>query len=317
LLRSGARARAALCDPTGAGPASEPPPFWAFEVEGLPVRLVSLARRTPGLRLFRPSTDRILIAAGYRHPLHLERCALGLVPDRMVFLEPPPLPSVEVEPPPAFVSLEDLAKLPTGGPGASVGASAATRTRARRAHPPLSLRLTLQPARTDPGRVRGTLIEPGDRGRLVRLLYGLPPRLLGELRAALVGDDLLILSPERIEAIPLGAPLIEPAPFVLIPAGTALSPRLPPERLAEHLGGGDGRYCVVRSVDRPTYVVSQRDLAPLEGWIALQLPQGSSRPGAPPIEPSQAPVPPRVVHDPVGLFPLWGLVDPARARGGG
>lgn len=316
LLRAGVRARAALSEPMSAGPGEEPPAFWTFVVEGLPARLVPLARRTPGLRLYREATEHLLIAAGYRHPLHLERCARDLMRDRLVFLEPPPMSAVEVAPPPPFVSLEDLARFPVSTVSAAPSPKGSGgRARARREPPSLELRFTLRAARTDAGRVRGALIAARDHDHLCRLVYALPPRVLAEHRAAVVGDDLLLLSSERIEAIPLGIPLFEAAPFVLLPAGFELAPRLPPERLAAHLGGGEGRYCLVLAADQPIHVVNQRDLAPLERWILLRMPPGSPRSGPPPLESASTPLPPEVVHDPVGFFPLWGLPRRGPIRG--
>jgi hypothetical protein len=56
--------------------------FLLLRVHDLPRRILTLFAGVPGIELFRPVADNVLVEVGYRHPLHLPSCAASFEKDR-------------------------------------------------------------------------------------------------------------------------------------------------------------------------------------------------------------------------------------------
>src|SRR6185312_195738 len=103
------RASAALCETVGASAFSPGTTFWLFRIERLPPRLHGLLRRTPGIDVYAPVTNHVAVAAGYRHPIHLESSRASFPSDRLHLFSPRGV--VEVAPLPALAAVEDLVRI--------------------------------------------------------------------------------------------------------------------------------------------------------------------------------------------------------------
>ena len=88
LFGAGIEAQVAVCEPPRSTPFSAIPSFWLFRIAELPGRLSGLCTRTPGLDLYLPVLDDVLVAAGYEHPVHLASCRAALRGERLLLLGP-------------------------------------------------------------------------------------------------------------------------------------------------------------------------------------------------------------------------------------
>ncbi|HEU5054932.1 MAG TPA: hypothetical protein VFU21_00345, partial [Kofleriaceae bacterium] len=116
---------------------------------------------------------------------------------------------------------------------------------------------------------------------------------------ALTDRGILVVANQDVDVIPLGAPLAEVAPGLLVP-------RVAPDVLARSLGHGAGVYTVFPPGGHPFQVQDQalvalerRALARVEVQAAEVLDARVEPPGDP-----------AVVNDPVGRFALWGFRPP-------
>src|SRR5665213_1159062 len=116
------RAWAALCETAAASAFSPAATFWLFRIEHPPARLYGLLSRTPGLDLYLPVTEQILVAAGYRHPIHLESCRASLPTDRLHLFSPSGV--TEVSPLPTLAAIEDVVRIRVPALEAAAGRAA-------------------------------------------------------------------------------------------------------------------------------------------------------------------------------------------------
>ncbi|HEY0706662.1 MAG TPA: hypothetical protein VGG33_07695 [Polyangia bacterium] len=315
LFREGVQARAAIVEPKDTGPfGSGHAVTWLFRIPGLPARLGAPCARTPGLRLYVPVLDDVLVEAGWQHPIHLAGARAALTGDRLLLLSAPPVSPLEVWPRPSFVDLADLVGIDLG---AASPAPAAVRAVATVASPPepgknddaLVVPLRLEPLRTGTARVRAALVPWAQAPWVRRVLFALPAVALRSTRVAFVEAGVLVLGAERLEGFPFGQPLEEPQPGLLVPAGMRLRPALSPELLAQRLGIVDGALCVFPDRDAAPFRVPPTAFEPLErkALSRTDLPWASP-PGlrtSPPLA-SDPSAPPEIENRPLGLLPLWG-----------
>ncbi len=296
------RAAAALCETAGASAFSPGSAFWLFRIERLPLRLHGLLRRTPGVELYIPVTTHVAVAAGYRHPIHLESCRASFPGDRLHLFSPRGV--IEVAPLPALAAIEDLVRIvpPTAE-------RAELRAAAPGARADLSVALRLE-AGGGPGRAVAALIPWTQAGWLQRLVYALPPSALRAHRIALLKRGILLRAAETLEGIPFGSLLQLGAPEVLIPMGTHLVPAVSPGILAERLGAVGGAMVLFPSLGAAPLRVLAEAIVPFERRLLAELEPAVANLEA--LGRQEKPVEEPVVieNDPLGPMPLWGLGRP-------
>ncbi len=205
----------------------------------------------PGLRWLLPHSDQLAIELGYQHPLDLTTFA-GLFPaaQRRLFLAEPQgilsLPAAEFVPIERLVQLSEIALQEIAPqeiarpPAAPVSAASATGLGSLPSVTPIvrcPLRLVAEPT---PARVAAASIVPwAQLSRLASLLYALPLGALGSLRAARLGEGLLIVG--DLSYLPIGELHYEAAAQVLVPLGLSLVPRLSPELLRAQIRADSDR----------------------------------------------------------------------------
>lgn len=222
LFSAGVDGQAAICEPPGSGPFSSGRGFWLLRLPELPARLSGLCTRTPGLTVYLPVLDDVLVPVGYEHPVRLGSCRAALRGERMLLLAPPPRPVTEIVPRPSFVAMSNLVRIRAGtsdGPRTTV-APAVTE--------PLEVPLSLSFIAEGPPRPKAVLVPWSQAPWLRRLLFALPASALRSYRVAFVEPGVLLLATERIEGIPFGQLLEELIPGVLVPVGARLRPALSP-----------------------------------------------------------------------------------------
>jgi hypothetical protein len=304
LFGAGVEGEVAICEPARQSAFSAPPIFWLFRIPALPPRLLGLCSRTPGVGMYLPVTEDILVAAGHEHPVHLASCRPALRGDRLLLLPAPPRPVIEVSPRPSFVGLGDLVKVKV--PATEEARLAAS---ARGKADGIEVPLRLEPV-TSAGPAKAALVPWSQAVWLRRLLFALPPVAVRTYEVALLRPGVLVVAPERLEGLPFGQPLEEAAPGVLVPVGTRLRPALSPALLAERLGLSDGALCVFPDLTSSPFRVARRNFEQLErrAFAAPELPwappaRAADRAAADGVaEPA-----PEIHNEPLGLFPLWGL----------
>lgn len=281
----------------------------------LPQRILDLFAEVPGIALFTPVLDNVLVELGFRHPLHLEACKAVFSPDKLYLFAGQASvglrtgDGVDVVTPPRegeALALVDGEKL------VAVGFDLESRADPRPAAPsgpPPSLRVSLRlvPSMQPPRRVCAALLDWSQAEHLRKLVFALPPPVLSGCRVAALQTGLLVVAGtgQGLDTVPLGEPLWEVAPSILVSLGWEILPRIDDALLAERLGAGKGRTVLLLAhAERPLAVdeeafepLGRRLLARLEPDLAAR----SERLGPP-----RAAAAPTVVNDPAGLFPLWG-----------
>ncbi len=296
------RAAAALCETAGASAFSPGGAFWLFRIERLPARLHGLLRRTPGVELYVPVTNHVAVAAGYRHPIHLESCRASFPADRLHLFSPRGV--IEVAPLPALAALEDLVRILPPTPERAELRGAAPGARAD-----LSVALRLE-AGGGPGRAVAALIPWTQAAWLQRLVYALPPSALRAHRVALLKRGILVRAAETLEGMPFGTLLQLGAPEVLIPMGTRLVPAVSPAILAERLGAVGGAMVLFPSLGSAPLRVLAEAIVPFERRLLAELEPAVANLEA--LGRQEQPVEEPVVieNEPLGPMPLWGLGRP-------
>jgi hypothetical protein len=303
LFSAGVEGHAAVCEPARQSPFGTGPAFWLLRLPELPARLTGLCTRTPGLTLYLPVLEEVLVAAGWEHPVRLGSCRAALRGERMLLLGPPPRSVTEIAPRPTFAALADLVKL---RPGAAEG----PRTQSAPSESdPLEVPLRLEPVAESPPRPRAVLVPWARSAWLRRLLFALPGVALRNYRVSFIEAGVLVLASERLEGIPFGQLLEELIPGVLVPVGCRLRPALSAELLGERLGIADGALCVFPALGQPPVRVAREAFETLERralarsdvpWAAPASPHRTS-PGS-----AAAETLPEIENDPLGIMSLWG-----------
>jgi hypothetical protein len=292
-------ASAALCETASASAFSPAATFWLFRVEHPPERLFGLLSRTPGLDLYLPVADNVLVAAGYRHPIHLESCRASFAPNRLYLFSPDGV--TEVAPLPTLAAMEDVIRIrvPTLE-------TALVRQAAPVARPDLAVALRLE-ASGVPGRPVAALVPWAQVAWLQRLFYALPPTALRTYRVALLSRGVLVRASEALEGLPFGTLYELGAPDVLVPVGTRLRPAVSPQILSERLGATGGALVLfpdragtpVRILPDAIGSLDERLLATLEPALAnLESIGAPARTRDEPVE---------IENEPLGPMPLWGI----------
>lgn len=279
----------------------------------LPARILTLLRAVPGVALFRPVADNVVVELGYRHPINLEACKSVFEPARFYLFGGAALGAgggVDVLAPPregSALHLVDGEKLVAVGfdlgPGGEPPAPARTMA-------PEQARVTLRlvPSLRPPRRVTGALLGWEQAEPLRRLVFALPPTVLSGCRVAAVLEGLLVLGAAGLDAIPLGEPLYEVAPSILAPVGWELLPRVDDAILAERVGGVAGRVVIFRRGAAGPLAVEEAAFEPLGRRVIGRL-EVETRPRSPRAGEVRPAREPQVHNDEAGLFPLWGYRD--------
>jgi len=297
----GLRASAALCETAAASAFGAPPSFWLFRVERLPVRMRGLVTRTPGLDVFIPVTDNAAVAAGYRHPIHLESCRGSFPADRLHLFS---LRGVtEVVPLPALAAIEDVVRIrmPTTELQPDRAAPAS--------RPDLSAPLRLEAGGRPAGPTVATLIPWNRLPWLRRVTYALPAPALTSCTVALLERGILVRGGEALQGIPFGTLYELAGPDVLVPVGTQFRPALSPQLLSERLGAIQGTVVLFPGVGEQPLRIVRESLMPLEPQLLARV----TPPAAAVVEPGAQPTLADAVeieNRPLGPMPLWGLERP-------
>ncbi len=272
-----------------------------FRVQELPARILDLFLATPGIDIFRPVSENVAVQVGFAHPIDLASCQSLFEQTRFYLFWGVDDRVDTVAAPLELSSLEHLTRLdvkldqPAVGDTLKIAALDAVGV-------PIELAPSLTPSR----RVVGSLIPLAQAQWLKRLIYFLPQTSLRGHRVALTDRGLLVVASPDVDVIPLGTPLAEIAPGLLVPLGLDLVPRVAPDVLARNLGHGAGLYTVFPPTGT-AFQISDAALVPLERRALAKIDIGTAD-----VMDVRAEVPgePAVINEAVGRFALWGFRAP-------
>jgi hypothetical protein len=305
LHRSGVEAAAALCEPDAPSAFGGPASFWLIRVASPPRRMLQLLSSCPGLRPFVPASDRIVVTAGYEHPVHLEGCGAALAPGRFYLFQPPPDRVLVLPEAPPLVPIADLVRLRL--PAIEEPAPQSLRAGATTA---LQVPLRVASSPSQPARAKATWIPWPQVPWLRRVCYALPASALQGYRAAVLDGGVLVVAPTRLEGFPFGQLLDEPMPGVLLPVGSRLQPAISPDLLRERLGVTEGAFVVFPSYEGRPFRVPASAIDHLERRLLGTIESlgiESVRTRGAWLSSTTDERPPEIEHEPLGLMPLWGL----------
>lgn len=301
LAHAGVRAWAALIEPpaSSSGALAEPR-LWLFRIEQAPARLWGTLAHTPGLTTFAPVTDNVLVASGFRHPVHLDSCRGVFADDRLVLFAPAPQPPRVITPLPKLLPIDDLVRLPASLSQATrplpTPASSST---AIELH--TQLRLVRVPPRSEGP--AASLVPWSQTAWVKRIAAGLPQPALAGYRIAALPQGLLIVG--GLQWFPFGTLLTAAARGVLVPVGFALRPAVSQALLEERLGTSDGSLVVFRTPEEAPFRVAGGDLMPLQTHVLGVTTVARQEPSLN-LVPDDRPATPEIRYEAAFTMPLWG-----------
>lgn len=311
LWRNRVRAEAALVEAAateqGAGSFGQRTAFLLARVHELPERMLALFAAVPGVEVFRPVADNVVVQVGYRHPLRLESCAGSFDKERF-YVFSGTRDAVDV-----LRALPPLA--PAGdliGGGFDLGERRDPVEHSAREPDKLEVQLELVASATARRRVTATLVPWAHADRLRKLVYALPPTMLATYRVAAVAEGLFVVGEQGIDGIPIGDMFQEAAPSIYVPLGMEFYPRVGAEVLTEHIGGTAGRYVVFPRGGRPL-ALEHAAFEPL-GRRALARLEVDARTRDARMPAQRATTPATVVNEELGALPLWGFAVDKKRR---
>jgi hypothetical protein len=200
--------------------------------EGMPRHVAALISRTPGLRVFVPYQDHILVEWGFRHPIALESCGQAFPADESVLFWGPPERVERLHAGEEAVDIRDLVDVTVRGREGVLPPPEAARS-----EPIESLDVELRLARIPRASAATTalLIERERMPWFRKLVYMLPAPILRTYEAAIAGPYIIVINRRGVHGIPFGEPMTESYPQIFLPVGMQLLPRVDYDLLREHL----------------------------------------------------------------------------------
>jgi hypothetical protein len=297
LWRNTIRADATLVEPSEVGSFGRSSRFYLFRVHDLPLRMLRLFSKVPGIVVFRPVGDRCAVEAGFRHPFRLEACGSLFEKGRLYLFSA--RDGVKWVNGPFFIPLAELVDI-----GFQIEERVPVEHRSNAAQT-IQIALRLRPSHRRQ-RLVGTMVSWESAHRFKKLVYLLPPPMLDGLRLFAMKEGLLVIGEQGVEGVPIGEPFQELAPGILVPLGLTIEPRVRAEVLVERLGGVAGRYIVFLR-DGRVLGIEEAHFQPLgKTYLArLELEPPSVDPR---LRQEEKPKEAIVLNENAGLFPLWGFL---------
>ena len=301
LAHAGVRAWAVLLEPPASSSGARVEPrLWLVRIEHAPVRLGGMLAHTPGLTSFVPVTDNVLVAAGFRHPVHLDSCRGIFADDRLVLFAPPPHPARVIMPVPKLLPIDDLVRLP-----ASLTQAMRTLPAPAWSSTQIELHTQLHLVRVPP-RSEGpsaSLVPWSQTAWVKRIAASLPEPALAACHIAALPQGLLIVG--ALHWFPFGTLLTSAARGVLVPVGFALRPAVSQTLLEERLGTADGSLVVFRSPEEAPFRVAAGDIVPLQSHV-LGIPPVARQEASLSLQADEPKATPEIRYQTSFTMPLWG-----------
>jgi|GEM_PF-287297 len=200
--------------------------------EGIPRHMAQLLSSTPGMTVFVPVENHLLVEWGFRHPIALESCGSAFDDTETVLFYGPPnkLERLFVED--EAVDIKDLVDVTLRGPQGVIQPPEERDTTRIEA---LGMELKLARLPGGGGATQALLIPLDRLNWFIKLVYMLPAAVLRAYEAVIAEPYIIVINRRGIHGIPFGAPMTEMAPQIFVPVGMQLLPRVDYDLLREHL----------------------------------------------------------------------------------
>ena len=232
--------------------------------EGMPRHVAMLLSQTPGMRVFVPYQDHLLVEWGYRHPIALESCGNAFPSDETVLFWGPPERVERLIVGEESVDIRDLVDVTVRGKDGVLdppqpAATASIETLA------VELRLARIPRAS--AATTALLIERERLPWFQKLVYMLPAAILRTYEAAIAGNYIIVINRRGVHGIPFGEPMTEAYPQIFLPVGMQLLPRVDYDLLREHLQIRPDQNLYFFPEGKPAFSVGIDALKPLSRAI--------------------------------------------------
>ncbi|MGF1466109.1 MAG: hypothetical protein ACFCGT_08235 [Sandaracinaceae bacterium] len=301
LFRWQVEARAALAEwPVESAFEERGRRLYLFDIAQAPERIVDLMTSLPGVHVYEPLGPTFAVELGFRHPIALDSCQ-SIFSDDALTLFGGDGEVVLVDPAPAFAPVRSLVRNDVR----LEAVEAVHRARGAAGTEELSLELPLRLDSTNAPwrRVVATVVPAEQRAWLARMLYTLPPRVIGTLRLAIAKDRIYLLDPAGIEGVPIGRFYAEVADRIYVPAGMTLVPAVAREVLEDLVSDRQGGH-VFFEPGEPPRVVPAAAFGPVARRVLRDVAAMTVHAEAP--ERHDPPLP-LLEYGPARRFPLWGV----------
>jgi hypothetical protein len=302
LHRNNMPCEVAACDAAPTRPGEEPRRFYLIRCR-LQQRMEQLFRATPGVEVYRMLTDRAAVQVGFRHPLELNSCS-NIFDQGSLYLYSGDRDRLDLVRGDgtadglAFVSARSLVQL--GQPARVLQTEELARAKVEGLIVPL--RLVIAGGPRPP--VRACRVPLAQAEWLKKLVYLLPPQVLEGYSVCSTADSIFLYNETEVEFIPLGNLFYQVAMGILVPVGYELQPRVHPDVLVQHLGGGRENLLFFRLDDPMPVQLPRSAFGPLTRQALAHVELQPLQPMA--VEAASTAAA-SVSNDPVGTFPLWGF----------
>ncbi|MEW5850353.1 MAG: hypothetical protein AB2A00_16305 [Myxococcota bacterium] len=276
----------------------------------LPQGVLGLMDGTPGLEVYVPATDNVLVQRGFRHPMALDSCAALFPRDEMTLFAAARRVVERLAGPLHWVPLDDVTDVVlTNQDNAPVPQARALEAQQIER---LGVAVRMVPDRDARGTAEAVVLPAEKLPELLALVHLLPSVLWFGCEVALAHPYTVILSPEGVRALPVGQALMQVHPRVYIPVGHRFSPRLSDELALEHFGLAGNDNLVFHPPSGPPFAVSRSAFQPLSR-ASVHTEDLTASLQAVEILPGLEPVGTPVVHHPVGgQLKRWNGMAPAQ-----
>jgi hypothetical protein len=200
--------------------------------EGMPRHVATLLSKTPGMRVFVPYQDYLLVEWGFRHPIALESCGSAFPDDETVLFWGPPERVERLLVGEEAVDIRDLVDVTVRGKAGVLDPPEPAPTASIET---LDVELRLARIPRASAATTALLIERERLPWFQKLVYMLPAAILRTYEAALAGNYIIVINRRGVHGIPFGEPMTEAYPQIFLPVGMQLLPRVDYDLLREHL----------------------------------------------------------------------------------
>jgi len=229
----------------------------------LPPGALALMEGTPGVEVYVPVLDNVLVQRGWRHPVALESCQALFPRDEVVLFGAGRKAVERLQGPLQPISLDDTTRIELATQdgeripqGEIVSVSSVD-------HLGVEVRLVQDPGAR--GSAECVLVPRARLPELMALVHLMPQALWFGSEIALAEPFTIVLSPQGIRALPLGQALTMVHPRVFVPVGMRFSPPLSDELMGDHfsLSGNDHVIFFPLPEEGPPFAISRSNFVPL------------------------------------------------------
>lgn len=270
--------------------------------ENLPSHVAKLLASTPGMDVFVPVHEHLLVQWGYRHPVALESCGSLFENDELLLFYGAPHKVETLIAGDEGVDIKDLVEVHLHGPAGKIERPASVDCTPLEV---LNVELRLARLPDANAATQALLIDLDRLPWVTRLLYTLPAAVLRTYEAVIAGPYLVVVNRRGVHGFPFGQPMTELYPQVFVPIGMQLLPRVDYELLREQLQIRPEQHLHFFPDDRPAFRLPVDQLRPLSRAIVAGDQARASMlelETRDPLEPTPGPT---LTHRQQQVFTLW------------